>query len=224
MRHKLLKIFVFGFAFSMVFSCSETNFELDEIQRTPISNNSLEILLKKELNYLQKADELFQQSYYHHAKVYYDSALIKNTNTDNIKLIKQKISNCVELNEIRSSLFSNTEKSLLGTKKFGVQFIWDGYGEALISKEKETIQFDGKQYSNDKSEYLLMKGDITIINDKKISFKGSIDLFTKDCCGIIQEKGTFTFLKSGQRKYWRLQERGKLCDIYKCSYYIDIFQ
>jgi hypothetical protein len=224
MKNKLPIIFVIGFVFTVAFSCSETDLEFDEIQQNPISKISLATLLEKELSHLQKADELFNKSYYHHAKLYYDSALIQNTTPDNIKLIKQKISNCVELNHSQSSLFSNTERSLLGSKKFGVQFIWDGYGKAEISKENETIKFDGKQYSKDKSEYLLMNGDMTIIDEKKLSLKGSIKLYTKDCCGIIEEEGTFIFLKSGKRKFWRLQERGKLCDIYKCSYYIDIFQ
>lgn len=116
------------------------------------------------------------------------------------------------------------EKKLIGKHAFGVQFIWDAYGKANITKESDVLKIKGEQFSKDKLEYAKIDGDITIIDEKRFDFVGNIQIFTNDCCGKIDITDKFTFAKKGKRKYWRLQEFNRLCDQYTCAYYLDIFE
>ncbi len=116
------------------------------------------------------------------------------------------------------------EKKLIGKHVFGVQFIWDAYGKANITKESDVLKIKGEQFSKDKSEYAKIDGDITIIDEKRFDFVGNIQIFTNDCCGKIDINDKFTFAKKGKRKYWRLQEFNRLCDQYTCAYYMDLFE
>ena len=115
-------------------------------------------------------------------------------------------------------------KGLIGTHMFGVQFIYDAYGTAEISERDCVLHIKGKQYSKDKEEYLLMEGTITSIDDRNFNFAGHLKLFTKGCCGLLDRTVSYTFRKTGKRKYWRLKERNDLCDQYTCAYYLDIFE
>jgi len=58
------------------------------------------------------------------------------------------------------------DTKLTGKHMFGVQFIWDGYGTAEITEEDGLLKIIGEQYSNDKEEYVLLDGVITIIDDR----------------------------------------------------------
>lgn len=117
------------------------------------------------------------------------------------------------------------EDMLVGEHRFGVQFIWDGYGSCTIKKEDDGIKITGSQFSNDKTDYALIEGTINIIDDRVFRVTGSLKTNIKDCCGKVEKQGTFTFQRWGNREFWRLQnpERGNLCDMYVCHYYIDIF-
>ena len=126
--------------------------------------------------------------------------------------------------EVENPPTAKVEQLLLGKKIFGVQFIWDGYGSAMVTKEGGGLKISGSQFSKDKTEYCKLNGDITIVDERKIIIKGNIQIFTNDCCGIINKNGEFTFAKKGSRKYWRLQEFNRLCSQYTCAYYLDIFE
>ncbi|MFS4449287.1 hypothetical protein [Maribacter sp. 2307UL18-2] len=115
--------------------------------------------------------------------------------------------------------------ALIGGHTFGVQFIWDGYGEAIITEDEHgVLHLSGTQYSKDKEEYVLLEGTITIIDALHFRVKGNLKLFTEGCCGLLDREITGTFCKTGNRKYWRLKERDELCDSYTCTYYMDIFE
>lgn len=115
--------------------------------------------------------------------------------------------------------------TLIGAHAFGVQFIWDGYGEAIITEDEQgVLHLSGAQYSKDKEEYVLLEGTITIIDARHFKVKGHLKLFTEGCCGLLDREITYTFRKTGNRKYWRLKERDELCDPYTCAYYLDIFE
>lgn len=119
---------------------------------------------------------------------------------------------------------SEFEASLIGEHKFGVQFIWDGYGTATISKnEQGELVIKGEQYSTTKEEYVLLEGVITVMDERNLKIKGRLKLFTEGCCGLLDREIDYTFRKTGSRKYWRLKERNELCDQYTCAYYLDIF-
>ncbi len=117
------------------------------------------------------------------------------------------------------------EESLIGEHQFGVQFIWDGYGIAQITRDEEgNLRIKGEQYSNTKEEYVLLDGIISVIDARNFNIKGSLKLFTSGCCGLLDREIDYTFRKTGNRKYWRLKERNDLCDQYTCAYYLDIFE
>ena len=81
------------------------------------------------------------------------------------------------------------KESLIGSHLFGVQFIWDGYGSAKISKNQEgVLHIKGEQYSNNKEEYVLLDGIITIIDERNIKIKGTLKLFTEGCCGLLDRE------------------------------------
>lgn len=116
-------------------------------------------------------------------------------------------------------------ESLIGKHKFGLQFIYDGYGTSEITKDEEGIlHFTGEQYSNDKEEFVLLEGVVTVIDERNFTISGNLKLFTKGCCGLLDRKIKYTFRKTGSRTYWRLKEREELCSEYTCSYYLDIFE
>lgn len=123
---------------------------------------------------------------------------------------------------------NNTEvephSSLVGTHMFGVQFIWDGYGTAEITEEDGVLKIKGEQYSNNKEEYVLLEGTITVIDERYFTVNGHLKLFTSECCGLLDREISYTFRKTGSRKYYRLKERNDLCDQYTCAYYLDIFE
>ena len=116
------------------------------------------------------------------------------------------------------------QNGLVGKHMFGVQFIYDGYGTAAITEQDGVLHLKGEQYSNDKEEYVLMEGNITPIDDRNFTFNGTLKLFTKGCCGLLDRKVSYTFRKTGNRKYYRLKERNDLCDQHTCAYYLDIFE
>ncbi|WP_273567771.1 hypothetical protein [Maribacter halichondriae] len=115
-------------------------------------------------------------------------------------------------------------ESLIGTHKFGIQFIYDGYGTAEISEVDGELYIKGSQYSEDKEEYVLLEGKITVIDERNFTVDGDLKLFTEGCCGLLDRKVTYTFRKTGNRKYYRLKERDDLCSPYTCAYYLDIFE
>jgi hypothetical protein len=116
------------------------------------------------------------------------------------------------------------EKQLLGKKKFGVQFIWDKYGTAEITKKNGKLHISGTQYSNDKSEYCILEGDIQRADAVTFFVSGELKLYTKDCCGEIKRTGEFRFLSKNNRKFWRYQDFNEICSQDKCAYYLDIFK
>jgi len=117
------------------------------------------------------------------------------------------------------------EDALIGEHMFGVQFIWDGYGSAEISRNEEgELVIKGAQYSSNKEEYVLLEGTIEVADDRNFTITGHLKLFTEGCCGLLDRDVSYTFRKTGSRKYWRLKEREDLCSQYTCAYYMDIFE
>ncbi len=140
--------------------------------------------------------------------------------------MKQLITGCLAIffTFQMAAQLSETEKTLLGTHQFGVQFIWDGYGTAEIIEKDGALYIKGEQYSSDQEEYLLIDGTITVIDTRNFTYDGTLKLFTKGCCGLLDRTVSYTFRKTGNRKYWRLKEREDLCSPYTCAYYLDIFE
>jgi hypothetical protein len=121
------------------------------------------------------------------------------------------------------------EAKIIGEHRFGVQFIWDGYGKATVRKELgedwTNLYITGSQYSKDKQDYVLIDGEVTIQDDRHFTVDGTVKTNIKDCCGEINLTQKFRFMRSGARNFWRMQEpeRHQFCDMYTCHYYIDFF-
>lgn len=173
---------------------------------------------------MQEADSLFEIEEYEQAIEKYETALQYTEDSNKKTEIEQTIVICKENIDYANSPIGKTEKLLLGKKVFGVQFIWDGYGTATITKSGDLLHITGMQFSKDETEFTKLDGDITIIDERKIQIKGRLQLYTHDCCGLIDKTGTFTFIKSGSRKYWRWQDYDSYCSKYTCAYYLDIFE
>lgn len=229
---KTTSLFI-SFLIILLTGCSSTDTENSDAEndskdaKAKIEQDSINNLKKEKAALYTKqvntADSLFQIQDFTNALESYKKALALTEDENNKKEITAKITESeLKIEENRPML--EAENALLGKHTFGIQFIWDGYGSATITKEEGDLIIDGKQYSKDKKEYTLMKGTITIIDENKFEFNGNLKLFTDDCCGEIDKTGKLTFRKSGKRKFWRLQEFKSLCDPYTCAYYLDIFE
>lgn len=149
---------------------------------------------------------------------------VENSNKDSVA-ISSHINTQLQIEKTPKTLNkSSLKEKLIGNHNFGIQFIWDGYGTANISNNGTNLIINGSQYSKDNTEYCKINGEIEIVNEQTLNFTGNITIFTQNCCGLIDINGGFTFVKTGNRKYWRLQKRNKLCDEFTCCYYLDIFQ
>lgn len=205
-----------------VISDSITNIYQDKIEQDSLERAKKE-QGNKYVNSITIADSLFFIQDFLNAKESYREALVFTNEENNKKIINSKIINCERKIEENSPI-AKVERLLLGKHTFGVQFIWDGYGTSSITKEGELLKIEGKQYSKDKTEYTTINGTIKIVDERQFLFNGNLKIYTKDCCGIIDKTGEFTFKKTGKRKYWRLQGFNKLCSQYTCAYYLDVFE
>jgi|GEM_PF-3017834 len=195
--------------------------------QTSVNQDSLKLIEQQNTQFEQHkktGDSLMNAEAFELAAEHYHQALELTDDAQEIAMLENKLSECEAAIEYQNSPIGKTEKLLLGKRVFGIQFIWDGYGSALIAKENDILTIDGKQFSKDKTEYCKLKGSITIIDERKLRIDGDIEIYTHDCCGLIKKSGSFHFLKSGNRKYWRWQEFGQYCSIYTCAYYLDIFE
>ena len=114
-------------------------------------------------------------------------------------------------------------EALIGQHTFGVQFIWSGYGSATISRRGEALFLEGDQRGPEGSVHI--EGQLEVIDPRTLEVRGRVDVDLPDCCGATSAEGNLRFLRSGKRKYWRLQNphREALCGKYTCYYYIDLF-
>ncbi len=222
---KFVLSIVMGITFITVLSCggSSDNKQNDE-QRI---KDSLELVSQQNeadlSEHMNAGDDFFEAEDFEAAIECYEKALAF-ADDEMIANIEAKMLMCEDAIEYANSPEAKVEKLLLGTRIFGVQFIWDRYGTAVVKKENEELKISGSQYSNDRSEYCKLDGTIKIIDERRIQINGHLQLYTHDCCGLIDEQATFNFLKSGDRKYWRWQDYDNYCSKFKCAYYLDIFE
>lgn len=201
----------------------ETDSESEQ-ETTEFNEESMDADSEIFVSYVRAGDSLAELEQWDAAIENYDKSL-QYTKDPEVKLsIEMKIEECMTNAEIANSPIAKVEKQLIGKRVFGVQFIWDGYGSANVTKENGVLKIDGKQFSKDKTEYCKLNGTIDIVDERKLTITGHLELYTHDCCGVIDETGTFSFLKSGNRKYWRWQDYDKYCSKYTCAYYLDIFE
>ncbi|MEZ4381222.1 MAG: hypothetical protein R3A79_07725 [Nannocystaceae bacterium] len=116
------------------------------------------------------------------------------------------------------------ERELVGRRRFGVQFIWEGYGQATITRDGDALRIAGEQRNAD-GDFVTIHGELTVVDPRTLVVEGTLATRIARCCGEQTQEGRFTFRKSGRRRFWRLDNphRERFCDKYTCHYYIDIF-
>ena len=115
---------------------------------------------------------------------------------------------------------------VLGTHAFSNQWIsWDYFGQVTISEDKNgQLKISGRQTGRgeDAGEYCIIEGSIKIINTNHLEFYGLIIERTKDCGPTeIRRNGTFNFMATDGRQYWRCQEMESFCP--GLATYLDIY-
>jgi hypothetical protein len=172
-------------------------------------------LLKKELALNEKKEELNKSN---SSDTISNDPIAYPINSIDTTLIQKPIDN-----QNSTSKFQD----LSGEHNLTIQWIgWDIPGKINFElMGGNTYSVEGKQYgspSNCNDCYLTISGIITVIDPKTLRFSGKIT----SSIGYIQngipciKKGTFDFISTKNRKYWRCQNM-KGCD--GVVDYVDIY-
>lgn len=113
----------------------------------------------------------------------------------------------------------------VGRHSITLQWIsWEKPGSVQITKARNgTYRIVGRQRSDDRQDSLRIDGRLTVVSPKELRFTGKIitrihHIYEGKPC---VRDGDYSFLFTGQRKYWRLQ------DMLNCSGvetdYVDIY-
>lgn len=180
-------------------------------------------------SFLAKGDSLLYEKKFVEARETYKIAKELAADDNSSEIISEKLNVLNRLENAKVEKTNNIEDKLsylLGKHRFGVQFIWDGYGTSEFYQSSNKVFFTGEQYSNDRSDYLVLTGEVKNVGQNEFFIDGKMKINITSCCGKKEMEGLFKFLKTGSRTYWRMQnpEREMLCGRQTCHYYIDIFE
>jgi hypothetical protein len=112
---------------------------------------------------------------------------------------------------------------VLGTHKLALQWIsWKKFGKATVTDEQGLLKIEGRQ-DGEKGNFVEVSGVLTKVAAAEFTFRGKI---TTRVDHINQgspcvRDGTFTFKRSGKRKYWRMFPVENPCD--DAADYVDVF-
>lgn len=121
------------------------------------------------------------------------------------------------------------ERKVVGKHMLSLQWIsWEYFGTCNITKQPDgTLRCKGEQLSRgDDShigDYLKIDGTVRIVSALELEFTGTIrtKIYHINRGEEVLREGTFTFLSTNGRKYWRLQQMKNPAD--ECTDYIDIY-
>lgn len=121
------------------------------------------------------------------------------------------------------------ERKVVGKHMLSLQWIsWEYFGTCNITKQADgTLRCKGEQLSRgDDShigDYLKIDGTVRIVSALELEFTGTIRTKIYHINGgeEVLREGTFTFLSTNGRKYWRLQQMQNPAD--ECTDYVDIY-
>jgi len=115
-----------------------------------------------------------------------------------------------------------TRQLLLGNHLLSLQWIsWDRFGKASVTDERGKLLLKGEQRKD--GDYVTIDGLVTEILPNGFRFHGKV---TTRVSHINQGKpcvrdGNLTFLASGSRKFWRMQQMNNPCD--EAADYVDVY-
>lgn len=113
---------------------------------------------------------------------------------------------------------------LLGKHKISLQWIsWDYFGAANVTSKGGVFYLKGEQKGREINDFVKVDGQITAIDAKEFTFKGTVisqisHIFGGKPC---KREGELTFRVTGKRKYWRMQQIDNPCD--GVADYVDIY-
>ncbi|MCF0202561.1 MAG: hypothetical protein HUK08_04275 [Bacteroidaceae bacterium] len=118
------------------------------------------------------------------------------------------------------------EKKLVGKHMLSLQWIsWDYFGSCQITKEGDNnYRCVGEQLSREnQGDFVRIDGYLSVESEKHLVFNGKIVMKIYHINGGNEcvREGTFNFVATGKRKYWRMQEMDNPCD--QACDYVDIY-
>lgn len=119
---------------------------------------------------------------------------------------------------------ANAKKMLLGKHLLTLQWTsWDYFGAAIVVNKNGIFYLKGEQKQRGGMDYVKVDGVITEMNAKDFKFDGTVEMQISHINDgePCERKGEMTFLVTGKRKYWRLQEMNNPCDV--TTDYVDIY-
>jgi hypothetical protein len=164
-------------------------------------------ILAQYTSLLSKADEEFSQKNYQDAMENYNAVLSYATDEQKAK-VQEKIDECEKLIAYWKSPEGKAKKRLLGDHLFGSFFIGsdDHFGKAVVTEVDGNLHLEAIHTSLDKTAQVKISGTIKIITDRKFELTGTIQSKnSEEEPQHCNSSGTFTFLASGTRVYWRMQ-------------------
>ena len=133
---------------------------------------------------------------------------------------------------------SALERKVVGKHMLSLQWIsWKSFGYVNIKKEADgTLSCRGEQLARKcvnggdvddgcitNDDYIKLDGTIEILDETHLVFTGDIreKIYHMNNGEEVLRSGTYNFVATGNRKYWRMQEMTNPVD--ECVDYIDIY-
>jgi len=117
------------------------------------------------------------------------------------------------------------EQRVIGKHMLSLQWIsWDYFGTCTIKRNSAgELECKGEQLSRENNDYLRLDGTIEIVDAKHLRFTGTIvsSIYHINNGEECLREGTFDFVSTEGRRYWRLQQMKNPCD--GCTDYVDIY-
>ena len=115
-----------------------------------------------------------------------------------------------------------TRQLLLGNHLFSLQWVsWEQFGKATVTQEGEVLTLKGEQRKN--GDYVTIQGAITEVLANGFRFHGKVTTrvsYINKGQPCVRD-GTYNFLATGARKFWRMREINNPCD--EAADYVDIY-
>ena len=115
-----------------------------------------------------------------------------------------------------------TRQLLLGDHLLSLQWVsWDRFGKASVAEQAGKLMLKGEQRKN--GDFVSVDGIITAVLPKGFRFHGKVTTrvsYINKGQPCVRD-GNLTFLASGARKFWRMQEMNNPCD--EAADYVDIY-
>ena len=130
---------------------------------------------------------------------------------------------------------TSLEKKVVGKHMLSLQWIsWKNFGSVTITKEADgTLSCHGEQLAvncadaeegnKTNGDYVKLDGTIQIVDETHLIFTGDIceKVYHINNGEECLRQGTYDFIATGKRKYWRLQDITNPTG--ECADYIDIY-